>query len=474
MFSGYLQINDLGPIHSIIAGNYRVSFGYGVNLSGGQSGFGDGNVMAGMANRIRPQTSLSEAGFFRGVAVNAGCGRFSFTAFASSQKIDGTSLVTDSAGRPVSFSSVDQSGLHRTISELNDRKSVSEKIIGGFLVYANNWMKTGIIACYNEFDASVIKSSQPYRKFGFSGRSNLVTGFSVTIWLPKVHLFNETSISKNFKMGSVSGLELLPSPGVQISIAHSYFAVAYQNMYGSGSISSSHNSGENGILADVKAELPKKWLVEFISNISRSLWVIYNLNAPSVQKEIRVNTEKAWQQANSMSFSFRYLQRSVTDPGISSWISHPENMTLYKFRLEGRFEAYPGFRFKTRVECAFTSEKLHSINPGWLLFQDLEYSFSRVALKFWFRACIFGVPDYDSRIYSYENDVLYSFTSYMHYGKGIRGIIMLNYSPADWLDFWLRLATVCNTSRQIGSGYDEIEGNRQNEIEIQVRIKFPG
>jgi hypothetical protein len=62
----------------------------------------------------------------------------------------------------------------------------------------------------------------------------------------------------------------------------------------------------------------------------------------------------------------------------------------------------------------------------------------------------------------------------MHYGKGIRGIIMLNYSPADWLDFWLRLATVCNTSRQIGSGYDEIEGNRQNEIEIQVRIKFPG
>jgi hypothetical protein len=474
MFSGFLQVNDVGPLKSAIVGNYRVSFGYGVNLSGGQSGFGGSNGMAGMANRIRPKTSISEAGFFRGAAINASLGRFSLTGFASFQKIDGTSIVTDSLGKPVSFGSIDQSGLHRTLSELNSRKSIGEKLFGGILVYSNNWMKTGLIALYNEFDVLVAKSSQPYKKFSFNGTSNLVTGFSMTIWLPKVHLFNETSISKNKKTAIMSGLELLPVPGVQISIAHSHFAVSYQNMYGSGSISSSRNSGENGIHLDFKVELPKKWLVELVSDISRSLWASYNLKAPSVEKEYRVLTEKAWPQAKSMAFSFSYQQNSVTEPVSSTWISHPKNVSQYKFRLEERYEANPGFRFKTRIECGFASEKIKALDPGWMFFQDIEYSLARPDLKFWLRACIFDVPDYNSRIYAYENDVLYEFTSSMLYGKGIRGIIMFTYSPAGWLDLWLRLSTVYYTNKQIGSGNDEIDGNRQNEIEIQVRIKIPG
>ena len=62
----------------------------------------------------------------------------------------------------------------------------------------------------------------------------------------------------------------------------------------------------------------------------------------------------------------------------------------------------------------------------------------------------------------------------MHYGKGVRGIIMTRFSPAKWMDLWLRLSTIYYTNKNIGSGWDEIESNRQNEIEIQVRIKVPG
>jgi hypothetical protein len=175
-----------------------------------------------------------------------------------------------------------------------------------------------------------------------------------------------------------------------------------------------------------------------------------------------------------VAFSFRYLQNSVTDPECSFLISHPKNQSQYKVRLEGRFEANPGFRFKTRVECDLAPVKTQALNPGWLLFQDTEYSLSRINLKFWLRACFFDVPEYGNRIYAYENDVLYDFTSFMHYGKGIRGILMLRWAPFDWLDLWLRFSTVYYTSRQIGTGWDEVEGNRQNEIEIQVRIKIPG
>jgi hypothetical protein len=114
------------------------------------------------------------------------------------------------------------------------------------------------------------------------------------------------------------------------------------------------------------------------------------------------------------------------------------------------------------------------IDPGWLIFQDIEYSSSVLNAKTWLRVCFFDVPYYESRIYAYENDVLYDFTSFMHYGKGIRGILLFKWAPVNWLDLWLRLSTVYYTNKHIGSGWDEIDGNRQNEVEIQARIKFPG
>jgi len=474
LFSGYLNIKSLGPVRSLILGNYRVSFGYGVSLAGGQSGINGRSGMAGMANRIRPQTSVSETGFFRGIALNACYGRFSLTGFGSYQKIDGTSLVTDSLGHPVSFSSIDKSGLHRTISELNSRKSIGENVLGGFLVYSNNWLKTGIIGMYSQFDASIVKSNRPYKKFGFNGTTNLTGGISSTLWFPKVHIFNETSVCRNKAVAMITGLEMMPAPGSSISIVHRSFDIGYQNLYGSGSITSGPDSGEKGLQVDIRIELPKKWLIEWMTDISRSLWARYDLNAPSVQKEVRVSAEKAWPQALSMSFSFRYLQNPVTDPVSSAWICHPVKSSRYKFRLEGRFEAPPGFRFKTRVECSLTPGPVKAIKPGWLLFQDIEYTPPVMDAKIWLRVCFFDVMDYDSRIYAYENDVLYDFTSFMHYGKGLRGIMLFRWTPADWLDLWLRLSTVYYNNRHIGSGWDEIDGNRQNEIEIQVRMKTSG
>jgi hypothetical protein len=287
-------------------------------------------------------------------------------------------------------------------------------------------------------------------------------------------MFNEISVCRNKALAIITGLEMMPVPGSIIGIVHRSFAIGYQNLYGSGFTASGPDSGEKGLQVDVRIELPQKWLIEWMTDISRSFWASYNLDAPSVQKEIRVSAEKAWPQALSMAFSFRYLQNSVTDPVNSAWICHPVKSSRYKFRLEGRFEASPGFRFKTRVECSFMPGPVKAIKPGWLFFQDIEYSPSAIGAKIWLRVCCFDVPDYDSRIYAYENDVLYDFTSFMHYGKGLRGIMLFRWTPADWLDLWLRLSTVYYDNRYIGTGWDKIDGNRQNEIEIQARIKTPG
>ncbi len=471
LFSGYLLIKKIGPIQSLILGNYRVNFGYGVNLSGGQSGIRGRNGMAGMAHRIRPQTSVSETGFFRGAALQAGTGQFSMSGFISFQNIDGTSLTTDSlTGKPISFSSIDLSGLHRTESEISNRKAILEKVFGGYLVFRNNWLKTGLIALYNQFDASVAKSSRTYAKFGLSSRENFVTGLSATIWLPRLQIFTEASVSRNKGTAMLSGLQLSPVPGSQIMILYRNFGIDYQNWYGSGFISSGQNSNEKGIQASIRIELPKKWLLEMMADISKSQWVTYDLAAPSARQELKVMAEKAWPQGRSLIFSLRYLSEKVNLAENSMWISHPGHLSHYRLRLEGRTEAMTGIRLKSRIECNLAK----GLHPGLLIFQDIEFATERLRTKFWLRTCFFDIPDYTNRIYAYENDVQYDFTSFMHYGKGVRGIIMTRFSPVKWMDLWFRLSTIYYTNKNIGSGWDEIESNRQNEIEIQVRIKVPG
>jgi hypothetical protein len=469
--SGYLSVKRLGPVETVILGNYRVNFGYGVNLSGGFSGIEGRNGMSGMANRIAPQTSVSESGYFRGLAFNATGGRFSLTGFASMQNQDGTSIINDSVtGKPISFSSINKSGLHRSLSELSGRKQITEKVIGGFLVFQNNWLKTGIIGLYNRFNADIIKSARPYAIFDLSGRDNLVAGFSSTIWLPKLQWLAEVSVSKNKSKAILTGIQFTPVPGALISFIYRKFDIAYQNWYGSGFISAGHNADETGIRFKLRMELPKKYLLEVMADDSRTQWISYDLAAPSRKKEINISTEKAWPQEQSICLTFRYLNSPVKNIESSTWVCHTASLSQYRIRIEGRIEAMTGVRLKSRLECNL----VQGMPAGWLIFQDIEIAPERFKARIWLRTCLFDVKAYESRIYAYENDVLYDFSSTMHYGKGLRGVLMFRFSPAGWIDLWLRLSTIYYTNKYIGTGWDEIEGNRQNEVEFQARFKWPG
>lgn len=471
LMTAYLQIKKIGPIQSVILGNYRVGFGYGVNLAGGQSAIKNRSGLSGMAHQVKPQTSVSETGYFRGIAATASSGRISFSGFASLIKADGTSVITDSlTGKPVSFSSINRSGLHRTESELENRKMITEKTAGGILVFRNQWLKAGMIAIYNEFNARIAFSDQAYKRFELAGKGNLVTGISATIWLPGIYLFTETSRSRNNGFANISGLQLQPVAGVQIQMIYRYFGTNYQNWNGSGFVSSGQNSAESGLFAGLRIELPARWLVEFTTDHSRSGWASYDLTAPSRRNEINMVIEKGWQKDRLLHLSFHYLVKDVRNPNNSGWICHPEPLSQYRIKLEGRISTLNNVRLKSRIEVKLMS----GFRSSWMVFQDIEWQVDPWKTKFWLRTCLFEAPDFETSIYAYENDVLYDFTSFLHYGKGLRGIIMARLSPLDILDLWLRISTVWYSNKHAGSGWDEAEGNRQNEIEIQVRIKIPG
>ena len=85
----------------------------------------------------------------------------------------------------------------------------------------------------------------------------------------------------------------------------------------------------------------------------------------------------------------------------------------------------------------------------------------------------FYTGGYNSRIYAYESDVLYSFSIPAFFDKGFRYYINLNYDVNKHLSFWLRWAgTIYQDKNSIGSGLDEISGNKRTELKLQARYIF--
>ena len=77
---------------------------------------------------------------------------------------------------------------------------------------------------------------------------------------------------------------------------------------------------------------------------------------------------------------------------------------------------------------------------------------------------------YNSRIYVYESDVLYSFSIPTFYDKGFRYYVNFHWPIKKHLHIWLRFAqTIFNDRINNGSGLDEIASSKKSEIKLQFK-----
>ena len=102
-------------------------------------------------------------------------------------------------------------------------------------------------------------------------------------------------------------------------------------------------------------------------------------------------------------------------------------------------------------------------------------SYKKLSFPFSFslRYAIFDTESFNSRIYAYENDVLYAFSIPAYNGRGTRFYVTTKYRIKRGVDLWLRFAQTYYTDRvTIGSGREEIDGNTRSEVKAQLRFKF--
>lgn len=146
----------------------------------------------------------------------------------------------------------------------------------------------------------------------------------------------------------------------------------------------------------------------------------------------------------------------------------------YNYRYNLSAQLTPEIKFKTRIEYTYVDKTDSPDETGIAFVQDLIYKKLKFPFTFTLRYALFDTKGYDSRVYVYENDVLYSYSVPALYYKGQRAYFLVNWDITRNVEIWVRVArTVYDNQTVISEGsMNEIDANHKTELKLQLRLKF--
>ena len=472
-YSGFVLLRDLGIVSAVCLGDFSIHFGQGLTTSSGSFGRASPSAVITNGPTIRPHSSIRESAFMRGAALTLGKNGLRTTLFISSRKIDPSGAVTDSAGRPLAFVSINRSGLHRTPAEILGKNSVRERVLGITMVYTDRVMRSGITCLYAGYEAPLIGDHTIRSVIDSTGKNILLAGFQVQAMLRKTHLMIEISINSSLGKAFIAGLQALPGPGVKAGILIRHYGAGYWNPYGAGSRSFSSNTEENGIYMGLELQLPSYWRASITADLMNRPHISNDSDLPSNRVTVQLILEKSITSNTVVKATLRYGEYFRTFPEKKSYQDPPGEMTKVNGRIELQIKPSSSLELKSAAEILFLDHPQKSNETGFIAYQDLRFILARERLKIWMRVGLFESSSYDSRMYVYENDLRYEYSSPSFSGSGFRCAFIVNYRPVHWFILEFKAGRLMYEDRNlIGSGWGEINGNRKTEWKVQATFRW--
>ena len=471
--SASLYIKDLRKLKKLAFGDYTLQFGQGLTLWSGLS-FGKGADIFTVAKQdlgLRAYTSVNEFSYFRGVATQINLGKFDFTPFVSYINLD-AGIALNPITNAEDISSLQQSGLHRTNSELKNKNRIGQFIFGGNLQYNYKKLSIGLTAYHSKYSENFAPGSALYNKFDFTGNSLNNAGINYSYTFKNTYFFGEFAHSLNYGFAYVNGLISSLSPSVSMVLFHRNYQKDYFSFYNQGIGESSTAVNEKGFFAGLQIKPSRKFELNFYTDLFKFPWLKFRVDAPSTGYD--VFSQFTFAPNKTTKFVLRYqFQNKQQNAANQIFVNTLEFVKKSNYRLDAQYQINKNFSLKNRLEIVQYHEENTNNRFGFLAYQDINYSPLSSKLSGNMRLAMFETDGFDTRIYAYENDVLYGFSIPGFQEKGIRFYTNARYNIKRGVDFWLRYSiTKYNDQATVGSGLEEIQGNSRSEIKAQIRFQF--
>ena len=466
-YSGFLLVNDIGVVSRAIVGHYNLQFGQGLTL---WSGFAPYGAAIGDDSRnargICPASAFAEQGYMQGAAATIKLPlKMNLSAFYSNTARDAT--IKNGLLR-----SILNSGYHRTATEIGHKDALREQNYGVHLQYVADNFEVGATLYHTLLSDSLVPRPYVYNEYAFAGRENINGGVDFRYRHRNMLVYGEASFSPSGGHAAIAGVRLSLPMNQSIGLSARHYAVNYHNLHSAPLSITSGPNNEQGLRLNYRTTLP--FGIKAVAEVDgyRLPAMRYGIYAPSTGMRYRLSLNR--QMSRQILLTLTYSHRGAERNGsIDDAAEYVVESTTRRYLTADMTCDIGNLHLRTRAAQCWHNSEAKGFSRGFLLHQDVQYTFESMPLVFAMRMLLFDADSYDARLYAAEQDVAYQLSSPSFSGRGIRYYLVARYSPLPALTISAKYAvTIYPGEENIGSGYEQIEGDHRQQWKLQLRWNF--
>jgi hypothetical protein len=457
-YSFHFFIRRIGFARALALGDFIINLGQGLVHWQGQA-FKKSAAILNIKRQsavLKPYTAAGEYNFHRGAGITVQRGNVQATIFGSYRK---WSAAVQEEGF---ITSVQVSGFHRSASELKNKNAVNVFAAGGNVQLRGRSGQVGVNGVYHSFSIPFHSSGEPYDHYALNGKNWFNASIDYAYTWSNFHWYGEMAIDKKSNTAIINGLLFSADPSVDFAIVYRRISPAYKAVAANAFTENTQPVNENGLYTGIAFRPAYRWRIDAYADFFRFPWLKFRVDAPSHGYDYLLQVTFAPNKQTEIYSRVRIEEKTVEPISRKNW------------RTQVSFQPHKEISLANRADIVWYEIKNAAVKKtGFLFFQDIRYMPANRPWKLTFRIQYFESDDYDTRLYAFENSVMYNFSLPAFFNKGLRWYATIQYKAI------IKKLISCifgfNISHSayagdtgIGSGYDELPANGKTEMKLQA------
>ncbi len=423
-FHAFIHWNK-GIIRDIALGDYSLQIGEGLIV---YQGFQIGKsalvnrVHRGLSRHLFPYRSSGSFAFSRGAAAELGFAQhWSVLAFVSSRRLDATwQWLEDSTA--VQLKSINRSGLHNTPGTLSRQSNLLLHNAGSTISYHKGPNRYSLNLMGQRVAYQGRQGHVPAVVHPFSGWGS----FSYRQYVNGIMLFGEEAITHRGDCALLNGLLYAPVRGLGLSLVHRRYGENYSSIWSNALREATYIGNESGLYSGIEYTPDKVWQAAFYIDFWRFPAGSDNYRLPITGHASLWKLSYTHRKVYQIYALVKWQNKGEITSGENDKYSFYESREKINIRLHGEYILNRNWTLRARYETVkLPGRPANSYSR--VLYQDVLYASTRWPLTVKMRYALYRAPDFEGRIYAYENGLSGTYSIPFYYGSGMRTYLYVRY-----------------------------------------------
>lgn len=468
--SGFLVYRPQKTIvKQVILGHYAAQYGQGLGMWAGFSS--DNSAMQNSIHRrargLISTMSSSEFGYLRGAAISTQYQNVAADFYLSVMDGDATPAGVNEKGETF-FSSIRSDGLHRTESEYRTRKNLTQHTLGTYWTYKMENARASV--GYHQWHGSMPwgRDGQLFRAFLPEGKNIGTLHADYRFTNRFIVLYGEAVWQTMNAFAAMQGIDISLGNGNSATLAYRKFGKKYYPINQNPFSMTGTPGGESGFYAALTvAPLPHLTLQGNV-NIYQNAWLKFQKPFLTDGYKCRITAIYNLPARNELRLKIRHDNREDGEAEDATQLTDKRRTAV---RLQWSAPVGKWLNLKTSLEGVRAAQKDAPNSDGFIVVQEAKLNFERVNLSLMFAH--FDTDDYESRVYTYISDVLYSMSTPAFSDRGITALANLKVELAKGVNLWIwGNYTKYYNKDVISSGNTQIDASHRFDAKVQLQVKL--